>query len=218
MAKRNKKEAPSRPLPPREVLFVERYVVCLNATQAAKEAGYSPRSAYVTGCRLLKKAKVKEALAAEVSKRTEKAGVTADRVLLELAMIAYSDLRNVIDIDAEGRVKVRPLDSLPLEVTRAISEITQTSSEYFDEDAGEPGSGGRVVEKLRLGVKQHSKIEALKLLMKYLGLEAPTTVKNEHTGKDGKAIETRVKTSGKITDATADMLIRKVLVGEREGA
>ena len=38
--------------------FIEEYVKCFNATEAAKKAGYSPRSAHAQGCRLLKDAKI----------------------------------------------------------------------------------------------------------------------------------------------------------------
>ena len=44
--------------------FVEEYLLDSNATQAAKRAGYSDRSAHVTGWRLLQDDEVKEALAA----------------------------------------------------------------------------------------------------------------------------------------------------------
>jgi len=48
-------------------LFVREYLVDRNGTRAAIAAGYAPRSASVTSCRLLRNAKVK----AEVSELTD---------------------------------------------------------------------------------------------------------------------------------------------------
>ena len=42
--------------------FVEEYILDLNATQAAIRAGYSPKTAEVTGCKLLRNAKVAAAI------------------------------------------------------------------------------------------------------------------------------------------------------------
>ncbi|MBQ7267383.1 MAG: terminase small subunit, partial [Synergistaceae bacterium] len=39
--------------------FTAEYLKCLNATEAAIKAGYSPRCAYVQGARLLRNAKIK---------------------------------------------------------------------------------------------------------------------------------------------------------------
>lgn len=50
-------------LNPKMQKFVQHYAKSGNETAAAKAAGYSERSAHVTGCRLLKNAKVRKALA-----------------------------------------------------------------------------------------------------------------------------------------------------------
>ena len=41
-------------LSPRQKLFVENFLITGNATQSAKEAGYSPASAGEQGCKLLR--------------------------------------------------------------------------------------------------------------------------------------------------------------------
>ncbi len=54
-------------LTPRQQRFVEEYLAVLNGAEAARRAGYSPRSAKVRACRLMKKPAVgkliREALA-----------------------------------------------------------------------------------------------------------------------------------------------------------
>ena len=46
----------------RQKIFVAKYLLCMNATQAAINAGYSPRTAYSQGQRLLKHVEVKAAI------------------------------------------------------------------------------------------------------------------------------------------------------------
>lgn len=59
-------------------IFTAEYLKCLNATEAAIKAGYSPRCAAVQGARLLRNAKIKEAISTSVSVRENK--LIADRV------------------------------------------------------------------------------------------------------------------------------------------
>jgi phage terminase small subunit len=49
-------------LSPKQLAFVEQYVLDHNAARAARAAGYSAASAHVTGCRLLRVPKVAEAI------------------------------------------------------------------------------------------------------------------------------------------------------------
>lgn len=156
-------------LSPREKAFVDEYLIDLSATKAAIRVGYSERSAHVLGSRLLQKPAVREAIEAAMAERSRKTGITADRVLEEIAAVAFSDLGEVIRVDEHGKVYVRELDGLRPEARRALSEVTQVTTESMVEDE-------RVTEKVRLGVKLHNKVAALKLLVDHLGLNAPTKV------------------------------------------
>jgi phage terminase small subunit len=49
-------------LTPKQARFVEEYLVDLNAKQAAIRAGYSPKTAEVQGCRLLRNVQVAAAI------------------------------------------------------------------------------------------------------------------------------------------------------------
>jgi phage terminase small subunit len=66
-------------------IFVREYLVDRNGTRAAIAAGYAPRSASVTSCRLLRNAKVQDAVSELTEQRLERLEVTADAVLQELA-------------------------------------------------------------------------------------------------------------------------------------
>jgi len=64
--------------------FVQEYIVDYNATQAAIRAGYSPKTAYSNGQRLLKHAEVQAAIKKIQDKATDKAIVDRNMVLAGL--------------------------------------------------------------------------------------------------------------------------------------
>lgn len=72
-----------------EKVFCEEYVVDFNATQAAKRAGYSRKSAYSIGSEKLKKPEIERYICYLMAQRSLRTGITADRVLEELAAIAF---------------------------------------------------------------------------------------------------------------------------------
>jgi phage terminase small subunit len=162
-------------LSPRKQRFVEEYLVDLNATKAAERAGYSARTAKAQGSRLLTNVDVSAAIEVAQSKRSERTEITADRVLREIALVAFSDIGEVIRVDADGKVYIRELESLPVSARRSIAEVTQTTTERT-----EHGEKSATIEKIQLGVKFHSKVAGLKLLADHLGLSAAK--KHEHTG------------------------------------
>lgn len=61
--------------------FVEEYLVDLNATQAAIRAGYSAKTAYSQGQRLLKDVEVQAAIQRAQQSQSQRTLITADEVL-----------------------------------------------------------------------------------------------------------------------------------------
>lgn len=66
---------------PRQQRFVEEYLIDLNATAAARRAGYSAKTAEQQAARLLVNVKVAEAIAAAKAERSEKTKIDAVWVL-----------------------------------------------------------------------------------------------------------------------------------------
>ncbi len=64
--------------------FVAEYLIDLNATQAAIRAGYSERTAYSQGQRLLKHVDAARAIAAGQAERSERTEITQDYVLTSI--------------------------------------------------------------------------------------------------------------------------------------
>jgi len=75
-------------LSPKRAAFVREYLVDLNATQAAIRAGYSPKSARVTGTRLLTDAAIQAAVQKAQAELSHIALVTAEDVVKGLREIA----------------------------------------------------------------------------------------------------------------------------------
>ena len=77
-------------LTPKQQAFCEYYIANHNATQAAIKAGYSKKTAYSQGQRLLKKSKIQNYIEEVAKKATENRIATAREVLEILTMIMKS--------------------------------------------------------------------------------------------------------------------------------
>lgn len=106
-----------RALSDKQAKFVEEYLVDLNATQAAVRAHYSEKTAASQGERLLRNVEIQNAITAAQKDRSERTEISQDRVLSELAAMAFYD-----PADIAGAVIEKPADiaSLPEKVRRAI--------------------------------------------------------------------------------------------------
>lgn len=81
----------------RQLRFTYEYMVDHNATQAAIRAGYSAKTAYSQGQRLLKKVEIRKVIGEATERQNCRIEITADRVLQEIAKIAFFDPRKLFD-------------------------------------------------------------------------------------------------------------------------
>ncbi|MBI5270686.1 MAG: terminase small subunit [Burkholderiales bacterium] len=84
-------------LPPRRALFVKHYLVSLNASEAARQAGYSAKTAGVIGHQLLTFPEIQLAVSQAMKERGERVQMEADEVLRRLALVATADSRELIE-------------------------------------------------------------------------------------------------------------------------
>lgn len=154
---------------PRQAIFYGEYIKDGNGTRAAIAAGFPERSAHVAAARMLKNAKVAAAIEAWRERQCEKLEITAERVLQELAKLAYFDPKNLYDKDG-NRIPVHLLDDLTRAAVAAVEDETQAS---------ETEDGTRTVTR-RQRVKMAEKGANLERLGKYLGLFKDRV---EHEGK-----------------------------------
>lgn len=147
-----KVKASAKPKKPnaKQMRFVDEYLIDLNATQAAIRAGYSPRTAYSIGVQLLKKLEIQAELQKRREKLSQKLEITQERVIKELAAVAFANGADYARITAQGYVEFIPTADLPKEKLAAIAGIKSSQS----------GTEVKLGDKLR----------ALEMLGKYLGL------------------------------------------------
>lgn len=142
---------------PKQQKFVEEYQKDLNATKAAQRAGYSTKTAYSAGQRLLKVVEVADALKAATEARSERADVTADRVLRELAVIAFSDIRALFGKNGQ----LKDIAELPEAVARMLASVEVTKQKT-------KRSGKSTTEEWVNKVKSWDKLKALELIGRHL--------------------------------------------------
>ena len=143
-------------LTPKQRMFVKEYLVDLNATQAAIRAGYSPKTAYSAGQRLLKEVEIQNAVQSAMDERGERVKITQDRVLLEYARIAFFDSRKLFQSDGSPK-DIQELDDdtaaalSGMDVVQEVNSKNQTIS---------------YIRKYRIA----NKLGALDSLAKHLGM------------------------------------------------
>lgn len=103
----------------KQAAFVREYLIDLNATQAAIRAGYSERTANEQGARLLANVSIRAEIEKGQQKREKKTGITAERVLKELAAIGF----NVEAERATDRLKALELIGRHLAMFTDKSEV-----------------------------------------------------------------------------------------------
>ena len=148
-------------LKPKHRRFVDEYLVDLNATKAAVRAGYSERSAGAQGHRLINLTEIADAIRKAQRERAERTGIRADRVLEELARIAFANMSDYMRTTDEGDAFV-DLSKLTREQASAISEVIV--EDFRD------GRGANARDVRRVKFKLIDKRQALSDLGKHLGL------------------------------------------------
>lgn len=123
--------------------FVEEYLVDANATQAAIRAGYSVKTAGQIGDENLKKPHIAAAIEVAEAERAERAKATADDVLLELAKLGLSNMRDYVSVTSDGDPYV-DLPALTPEQWAAVSEVTV--DDYLDGR----GDDARAVKRVKI--------------------------------------------------------------------
>lgn len=118
-------------LTPKQERFVAEYLIDLNATQAAIRTGYSAKTAASQGARLLKQGGVARAVQAAQQARAVRTEITQDRVLQELARIAFFDIRRLYR--ADGSMK----DPCELDADTAAALASIEVKEELERGGGE---------------------------------------------------------------------------------
>ena len=155
-------------LTPLRERFVLEYLVDLNPTAAAQRAGFTSKPEHTKGYQMLRIPEVREAVAQAMAERARRTAVTGDRVLLELAKIGFSDIRNFTAWRArpgepQGRCEGDQVASPGYELwIKDSDEIDDSTAGAISEVRHYNGGGMRI--------KLHDKICALALMGRHVGM------------------------------------------------
>lgn len=175
-------------------IFVQEYLIDFNVTRAAKAAGYSEKTAHVTGHYLLKDPKVQAAIQDAMQARIERTQVTQDRVVKELAKLAFSDMRNFARW-GPGGVELKDSRTLSDEDSACVAEISQVDTQYG----------------VNLRFKLYDKSKALEMLGRHLGMFL-----ERHSGPDGGAIPVEVESTHEFSDANIKAAFEALYKGKEK--
>lgn len=163
-----------------------------SATAAYRAAGYEATGASVgiNAGRLLKKANVRARVDEILAEGAERAGVTVQRIVDELAKVGFANMGRYLHATSGGDPYF-VYESLTDDEKAALAEVTV---EDFKE-----GRGDDAREVRRVKFKLHDKLGALEKLGKHLGMFRD---KVEHSGPGGGPIQTesRLDLTGLSTD------------------
>lgn len=131
----------------RRVKFCWAYVETGSKREAAEAAGYSPRTAAQNGTKVFGK----EPIQAYITKIFAHYEVTVDKVVRELCCIAFSDARDYVD-EENKPINLKQLNKFQAAAVEGI-EVTKT----------------------KMKLTRYNKVESLKMLARYLGIELEKT-------------------------------------------
>lgn len=96
----------------KERIFADEYVKTTNGTQSAVTAGYSEKTASVTGSKMLRKPKVRQYIDAVMNERSKNTIATADEVLEYLTRVVRGEEKDAFGLDVSVADKTKAAELL----------------------------------------------------------------------------------------------------------
>lgn len=136
--------------------FVDQYLVDLNATQAYLRAGYkcSEETARRNGHKLLTNTDIQAFVAERMADRAKRTEIDQDRVVLEIARLAFSDVRKLFDGN-----RLKRMDEIDDATAAAISSVKVSTRQIGE------GEVEHIAE-----IKLWPKTPAIEMAGKHVGL------------------------------------------------
>lgn len=142
----------------RKRVFVSEYLIDFNATRAALRAGYSAKTAYSQGSRLLKDVDILN----EIRERLDERAMSAGEIIDRLTTHARGDMGDFIDIESMSF-------SLDLEKAKELG-LTHLIKKVKDRVVMTNNRDGEETETHTLEIELYDAKSALDTLAKYHGL------------------------------------------------
>ena len=148
MKQKPKKKKRKKQLTPKDKIFVLEYLVDLDPHRAAIDAGYRESVARTKAYQWVSNSELKpqvyEAIQKAMDKRADRIEISSDKVLQEIAKLAFNDPRKLFDDD--GRIK--PISELDENTAACICGI-----ETFHKVVGDDKDGMAVLTKIKISDK-----------------------------------------------------------------
>jgi phage terminase small subunit len=203
----------------RQLEFIEKYLACNNAAKAAREAGYSEKTADRIGYQNLRKLEIQQEIERRQKERLEKLKMKADEVLIELSILAKSDFKDYAVSTKQGGFRFKSFEEMPAHATKAIRKIKQKTRRIvvnnngmdteIDEGSAEDHSSYELESTIE--IELYDKYKGLVALGNHFGLFEDA---DDHDAPppDGDPLEKTIKESVKL--AWSDMAKE----GDNDGA
>ena len=121
----------------RQKAFADYYIETGNATEAAKRAGYSEKTAYSTGNRMLKNVEVSTYIAERTAPTEQKRIATGDEVMEFLTAVMRGEIKDAFDLppslaDRKDAAKELAKRTVDIEARKANTDIVQNMKTVAD--------------------------------------------------------------------------------------
>src|ERR1700748_1709972 len=137
--------------------FCDRYFETLKGKESAIYAGFSEKTAVVQASQMLASEEVENYLNELREKLAEKTGISQEKVLQEIAKIAFSDIRNYYQDDNN----LKPICDLEDNEAAALASVKS-----YEETL--PGTA--IVGGINKEIKLYDKLAGLEKLARHLGM------------------------------------------------
>jgi phage terminase small subunit len=119
------------PLTEKQLAFCEFYIECGNATEAAKKAGYSKKTAYSVGSENLKKPEVSAYIENRLAEQRAKRIASADEVMEFFSAVMRGEVKDAFDLDPALDTRIAAGKEI-MKRYNAAADRNRTSEEKLD--------------------------------------------------------------------------------------
>lgn len=183
-------------LTPKERRFVEEYANDFNGTLAARRSGYKNGNAGIIACTMLKKPHIQQAIKDIQEEYSKQSAVTRERVMLELARMAFSDMANYIEVSRNGVIHILPLREIPVAARAAIHKVKRGVNGSVHYELYDKKAALELIIKMQGWITDNSNVNINGTLHERVQVYIPDNGRAE-IGKDGTVIPVEEGKPGK---------------------
>lgn len=116
----------------RQKAFADYYIECGNASEAARKAGYTERSAYSTGERMLRNAEVAQYIKERMDAQDKARIASADEVMQFYSDVIRGKIKDQFGLDASLNDRIKAADSLMKRYNIAEDKLRATQEKLAE--------------------------------------------------------------------------------------